>query len=177
MSIGQDYHLAPEKSTELAIDGSSTLHAWTASAGKVSGVPSSISIDGESIVIEAFTILTEVVSLDGGRGPSMNEKIQKALKAQTHPEVTFVIGESFSIPISDLPDAGFPVKGELNIAGISHDVELLTTVTIEDKALMISGKRDMKMSDFDIEAPSAMFGQIKTNDDITIRFTVKYITN
>lgn len=176
-SFGQEFKLAAENATELAIDGTSTLHGWTATAGDVSGVPDAISVDEGSVHVDPFSIVTQVMSLDGGRGPAMNGKIQKALKSETNPEVTFSIEEALFIQMSDIPEDGFPVKGKLNIAGISQDVELLTTITQEENGLSITGKRDMKMSDFEIEPPSAMFGQIKTNDDITIRFTLSYISN
>jgi len=176
-SFGQEFQLAPENSTELAIDGTSTLHGWTATAGEIAGVPQSISIEEGTIKVDPFSIVTQVMSLDGGRGPAMNGKIQKALKSDTNPEVIFSIEEGLSIQLTDIPEDGFPVRGKLIIAGISHEVELLTSISQENNTLSISGKRDMKMSDFEIEPPSAMFGQIKTNDDITIRFTVSYISN
>jgi len=176
-SIGQEYQLAAENSTELVIDGTSTLHGWTATAAQVDGVPTSVNVTEGTVHIDPFSIETKVISLDGGRGPAMNGKIQKALKADSDPTVIFNIQESLAISLSDISEDGFPVKGSLSIGGITHDVEIVTTITQKDKTLMISGKRDMKMSEFDIEAPSAMFGQIKTNDDITIRFNIKYITN
>jgi len=35
----------------------------------------------------------------------------------------------------------------------------------------------MKLSDFDIEPPSAMFGQIQTKDDIVVHFNFIYNKN
>lgn len=174
LSVAQEYTLAPEDSYELAIDGTSTLHGWTAKASDITGVPESISVTDGVLAITPMSIVTQVMSLDGGRGPAMNSKIQKALKVDTNPEVIFAIEKQVQIELGSLTDEGVPITGALTVAGKTQEVELITQVKVEDDKLLITGSRDMKMSSFDIEAPSAMFGQIKTNDDITIRFSVHY---
>ncbi len=173
----QTHTLSTEKASELAIIGTSTLHEWKAVAGEVRGIPETISLDGDLLSIDALTISASVESLDGGRGPSMNSKIQKALKNSTHPEVTFVVTDPIQMNMAEQDSKGYPIQGELSIAGETQSIELWTTVEMLEDKIHISGSKDMKMTSFKIEPPSAMFGQIKTNDDITIQFDVYYISN
>ena len=173
----QTHSLSTEQASELAINGTSTLHEWKAIAGDVTGIPDQITLDGDILSIDALSIKAGVESLDGGRGPSMNSKIQKALKNSTHPHVTFVVTDPIQMNLAEQDPKGYPIEGELTIAGESKTIELWTTVEMLEEKIHISGSKDLKMTTFNIEPPTAMFGQIKTNDDITIQFDVHYISN
>ena len=114
--------------------------------------------------------------MDGGRGPSMNKKIKKALKAATYPHVSFTQTEAIHLASKDDGNTVVNATGSLNIAGVEKVVTIELTATTQENQLVFTGKYPMKMSDFDIEPPSAMFGQIETKDDITIEFELIYQT-
>ena len=59
-------------------------------------------------------------------------------------------------------------KGVLNLAGKSLDIQVTAGGTVV--AGKISGEQALKLSNFDIEPPSAMFGQIVCHDDLTIKY-------
>jgi len=66
--------------------------------------------------------------------------------------------------------------GILSIAGNEQEVEVAVTgqLTAEGQ-LTFKGSKALKFSDFDIEPPSAMFGQIVCGDEITVHFEFHYI--
>lgn len=163
-----------EDSPEMSITGTSTLHDWTVNAEQINDYPIVIQLDDDELLIDSFSFNVEVSSMDGGRGPAMNNKIKKALLAETNPVVSFTQDESMSLTLSSDEEASFTTTGSLDIAGQSKSVEVECTVLLSDDSISFSGSRSLKMTDFGIAPPTAMFGQIKTNDDIVVHFTFTY---
>lgn len=169
----QNYVLASEPAEVLSITGSSTLHEWTVQAGEVNNLPQLMNINDNKIDLEAVDISIPVNTLDGGRGATMNNKIQKALLATEHPSVIFQLKEEQIINLSNSDSSS--ITGELMIAGASVPVDLDLTISSDGEQITLTGNEPMKMSDFGIEPPSAMFGQIQTKDEISVTFTLNYV--
>lgn len=168
------YVIAPEEGVKVSVKGSSTLHEWEAIASVISEVPPRLTTDLNSADgFENFGFKVGVEGLDGGRGASMNKKIRTALAATDHPNIIY-ISKSVALESSDEGQI-LKTSGVVEIAGKKMDVEVDANVEILDKNLIIKGSKALKMSDFDIEPPSAMFGQIKTRDDITVHFEFNYV--
>jgi len=165
------YVLAAEEGVKVSVKGNSTLHEWEAVASEIIDHPTEIITDLKvKSGFEDFGFKVGVASLDGGRGASMNKKIKKALIATTHPYIIFASAE-----VELLDESVVKSKGALEIAGKSMDVAVDATVSLEDDQLVISGSKALKMSDFGIEPPTAMFGQIKTRDEIEVHFEFRYV--
>jgi len=171
--LSQSYDIA-ESPPEMSITGTSTLHEWTVEASQINDYPSSITIDEDQLVIDAFSFSVDIESMDGGRGPAMNNKIKKALLSHTHPVVSYSQVERISLNLISGEEVAFTTKGKLDIAGQSESVDVSCTALLSGDTIKISGSRSLKMTDFDIAPPTAMFGQIKTNDDIVVHFTFTY---
>ncbi|MEL6194250.1 MAG: YceI family protein, partial [Bacteroidota bacterium] len=52
------------------------------------------------------------------------------------------------------------------------EVEISLSGKLLDQAFTFEGEYAMKMSDFGITPPSAMFGQIQTDDDVLVKFSL-----
>ncbi len=167
----QNYVLTSDPAEVLSITGASTLHDWNVKAGEVHNLPKQMSISNNTIDLEAFEISIPVTTLDGGRGATMNNKIQKALLATEHPNVIFKLNQEQMISLSD----STAIEGELLIAGQAVTIDLDVVISSDDEQLTLTGNEPMKMSDFGIEPPSAMFGQIQTKDEITVNFELTFI--
>ena len=180
--IAQDSFSIAED-TEVNIEGSSTLHAWKAVVGKVDGtlVPDSKFAKmklKEGSALGTVSLKFEVATIDGGRGDTMNDKIKNALKNDTSPYIEFKAAEPATIvSIIDKSSNKFKAvsKGSLSMAGVTKPVEIeLEGEFIDQETIKFTGAREMKMSDFDIEKPSAMFGTIVAGDDIKINFNLVF---
>lgn len=175
---GQDIWQAStdDTSPEIVIKGSSTLHEWSAKAEIVTDYPSSLQFDSDkSLDIDGFEFKVAVESLDGGRGSAMNDKIYKALDATHHPHIHFRQTEPISLPnVSSSWKAVSDVTGELSMAGKTLPVTISLSVHRTADELIFSGSKALKMSDYGIAPPSAMFGQIVTEDDIVVHYTFYY---
>ena len=144
----------------VQVAGTSTLHAWTVDVNNArgnlvlndQGVPTSVHVE------------FEVESMVSGRGPVMDGKVKKALKAETHPWIYFDSSQISSV------DGSLKVMGQLEVGGISRSIEL----TVNPNGDNYSTNSDISFSQFDIVPPSAMFGQIKCGDDLSITLEVTF---
>ncbi|MFT4566531.1 MAG: hypothetical protein ACI9FN_001492 [Saprospiraceae bacterium] len=162
---------------EISVTGTSTLHGWKATAAEISDFPNSLSLDlTKESVIENFGFSVTVESLDGGRGSAMNEKIFKAFSSEENPQIIFKQTESLSLPIlADGEQVSLNISGVISMAGQSADVSIPVNVEMKEDNLLFSGEQPLKMSAYGITPPSAMFGQIVTDDDIVVHYSFPYM--
>ena len=167
------YTIDKETPFEVYVSGSSTLHDWKATVATVTDYPASLIIGKEAI--ENFGFKVEVASMDGGRGSTMNGKIYKALKSETHPQITYE--QKSAAAIKALPGGEFKLTstGVLSIGGKEKTVTVEVMGTKKDGKLVLQAAKPLKLSEFEIDPPSAMFGQIQTHDDVTVHFTFNYL--
>ncbi len=149
------------KDYAVQVNGTSTLHAWTVNVNNANG----FILSNDSGIPTTVHLEFEVESMDGGRGAAMNDKIKKALKASTDPWIIF---DSRAIVQDE--GGGWKVEGDLDIGGILQPVNLM--VAQSDK--IYTAVVDLTFSMFEIEPPSAMFGQIKCGDNLSISLELTY---
>lgn len=159
----------------VTINGTSNLHAWNESVQHVNGKGDVIKDDGKSFTLQAFSILMEVKSIKSTEGSIMDNKTYKALKSDKYPEITFRLAD----PIADVPHGanGYTVnaKGSLTIAGVTRQIVMPVKVTINgDNKLVVDGSQRVKMTDYNVQPPTAMFGMLKVGDEITIGFKTTF---
>ena len=160
---------------EISVKGGSTLHDWTAECGEVVEYPSQLTLDiANDGVIEDFGFKVAVSSMDGGRGATMNNKINKALKGEQHPYITFKQTTPSSYLVNDNGQLTLTSSGLISLAGQEQKIDVTVIGEILEDRIVFTASHPMKLSDFDIEPPSAMFGQIKTKNDIFVHLSFTY---
>lgn len=172
-SIAQTFQIDENHLPKITVTGGSTLHDWEVIAGKVLDYPSQIIVEENTIKTFAFKV--EVKSMDGGRGTSMNNKIYTALQSETSPYITYIQDKPAVLNFENSNSIFNLISvGKVEIAGKEKLVETAMTGTLNNGLLTIKGSKALKMSNFDIEPPSAMFGQIQTKDDFIVHFEFQY---
>lgn len=169
----QNWQLDPGSAPEVVVTGTSTLHDWKATCSGVAGVPETLNIADQTI--KKFEFKVPVDSMDGGRGATMNNKIRTAFNAAEHPFINF--RQTEPAVLSGTPESGkfdFTSKGILSLAGKEKSITVSGKGTVKDGFMTLTASKELKMTDFEMEPPSAMFGQIKTNDDIVVHFAFHY---
>lgn len=167
-----EYVLSPD--SKIEIKGTSTLHDWTCEAKDFNG---SVQLLDETsgLFFQNIDLTFSVDSINGGKGKAMDKKIRKALKSNEFPFIQFVAKK---IPllsgedIKTLEQFRLRIPGTLSIAGKSQEIQLEVEGVQTKKSFTIISTYSMKMSDFEIKPPSAMFGQIVTGDEIRILFNL-----
>lgn len=173
---GQQWQLDSENPPVVTVTGTSTLHDWTVACAEVQEVPAQLALDpGNPGQITEFGFKVPVAAMDGGRGSSMNDKIFEAFKSAEHPFVSFQQTAPASYTKAQSGQFTITSTGTLTMAGASKSVEIECTGKVENGKLIISGSKSLKMSDFNMAPPTAMFGQIKTNDDVVVNYQFQYL--
>ncbi len=175
VSIAQSYNFVADSSAQITVTGTSTLHGWTVTAKEVQDVPSTLVIS-EQNTIDSFAFAVVVNSMDGGRGASMNKKVTTALKATEHPIITFQQSEPASISAIDtIGNFTLTAIGLLKMVGLEKEIEIDVKGQKTADGILLTGSKPLTFSQFGIEPPSAMFGQIVCGDDIAVNFEFKYL--
>ena len=161
------------KSSTLKIEGTSSLHDWSADANKVSG---SVNFGANDIAtaLKNVSVEIEVNAIKSEKGSTMDNNIYSALKAKSHPKISFQMTKVNSVKGNNT-DFTASVTGNLSIAGTTKLVDL--TVTGKKKTngdLVFNGSKKIKMTDFNVKPPSFMFGAMKTGDDVTVTFSTTF---
>tara|TARA_Y100001972_G_scaffold127745_1_gene185629 strand:- start:14068 stop:14601 length:534 start_codon:yes stop_codon:yes gene_type:complete len=149
-----------EKS-KVGIQGTSSLHDWesTVESFSINGIIASEQI---SDLVASF----KVKSIKSGKS-IMDSKTQEALMADKHPNIVF---KASALTIENGVVKG---PGTLTIAGKSKPFQFnATSKDLATSGLLISGSTKLKMSDFGIEPPTAMFGTLTTGDEVTVNYEI-----
>ena len=156
---------------DLIVSGTSTLHDWEIVAEDVAGSGSFEITDGVLTNISNLNVKVKVTEIKSGKS-GMDNNTFKALKSDEHPYITFSLSGA---PVTK-SGSNYTVNatGKLSIAGTSKSVTIQTNCVLSGNSITCEGSYKMKMTDFNVEPPTAMFGTIKTGDDITIDFKVKF---
>ena len=171
---GDLYVLSGEYSVTIA--GTSNLRDWKESVNLVSGaMEAEVNTDG-SIGLTSIRISMEVLSIKSDMGRVMDSKTYEALKATAHPEIVFTLSAPSRLtPVMDCGNP-IPVRGNLSLAGVCKPVTMqIKTILIRHGGLEFEGYEDLKMTDFGVRPPSALFGTMRASPDITIHFKTHFI--
>lgn len=154
----------------LDIHGTSNMHDWVLHAGQVD-VKASITTaeDDGTWNLSALTVEIPVEQIKSEKGSIMDKKTKKALMAEEHPVIRFTLPNATVLT----PGRTNYIQGTLKIAGVSKTIDLAVAVNQTSSGeLVCTGKKDLKMTDFKIDPPTALMGAMKTGDDISVKFSV-----
>jgi hypothetical protein len=162
--------------TTMTVSGTSTLHDWTSEVKTVDGY---VEV-GEKMInkqkikkgeeIPLVEIIVPVKAIISPRGATMDNKTYNALKSESHPEIKFKLE---NCKISEVSGTDFQLNaaGNLTIAGVTKKVEFpVSGKLLSSDKMSFAGAYKLNMVDYDMEPPSAMFGQIETGEEVEIKF-------
>jgi len=155
----------------LSIKGTSNLHDWE-SVAKEARANGSITVeDGTLKAIPSLTVEVPVKSIKSPKGSVMDNKTYDALKAKSNPNITFKLDKVNSlVKKGDAYDIS--ATGSLSIAGVTNKIDMQVKGKTSGDSVTFSGSKKMKMTDFKIDPPTALFGTMTTGNDIEIVFSV-----
>lgn len=174
VSHGQRYVVS--ETSELWIEGTSTVNSFECEAVALEfdyDVPHVI--QGSGFTVPGVSLLVPVRQLDC-QNRRMNRDLQDALKADDYPQIRLDVYRLELVPEAraDTEQTDSPtvrVHGVMTLAGSSRDVVIDLDGWLDDELRLHGvGKLDVKMTDFGVDPPTALFGLVKAHDDITIHF-------
>jgi len=171
IGVNAQSKLTVNSNSTLIVSGTSTLHDWEIEADQVSGYATFDIQEGILSKVSDLNIKVKSTDLKSGKS-GMDNNTYKALKAEEFEYIIFKLSESTLIK----EGSNYLVKGtgNLTVAGFTRQIDISSTCEITSGTVKCKGSYTMKMTDWKIEPPTAMFGTIKTGDEITIDFETTF---
>jgi polyisoprenoid-binding protein YceI len=172
------FRLSP-KDSRMIIRGTSTLHNWQCKVEQTSGQMTA-EFEGETIgnikSLVLGVVVNSIKSIDEKGAyyeKGMDKNVYKALKDEKYPTITFTLNRINKRTLIG-KDIAFDATGVLRIAGVAKEISLRTVATQTADAILFEGKIPIKMTDYNVDPPTAIFGTIKTGNEIMLEFKMAY---
>lgn len=172
-------HAAPldlQPESRLWVSGTSTVRAFQCQAGAFDAKIESSGGDAVAAVlagekaVSTVEVTVQAEKLDCRNG-TMNEHMRKALKATEFPTVVF---RATSYDLAHTSESvGVTLNGSLTLGGVAKPI----TVNAQakpgaDGTLIVSGTREVRMTEFGLKPPTLMLGTMKVDEKITVGFEI-----
>jgi polyisoprenoid-binding protein YceI len=179
LANAQQQFVLVAKESSMIFRGTSSLHSWQCRVEKLTGKLTA-AIDNQSVTsISALTLTFPALSIksideDGKHyDKNMDKNMYRALNADKYPSITFSLIK-FVKKNSSTKGLIVEAFGVLQVNGVSQEVTLSGICTVTPKGLIIEGELPLKMRAYNVEPPTAIFGTIKTGNEITINYKMAY---
>src|SRR5919198_113726 len=120
--------------------------------------------------LRRFQVRVPVTALKCGRG-QMDRIMYKALRADDEPECRQIVGNFDVVATDKEGEYSLKTAGILRVAGRENAVQL--DVAVEERpdgTLRAQGALPILMTDYGIKPPTALFGVIRTDNRIVVKF-------
>ena len=156
----QETYVLGDGST-IRVDGSSNKSDWSVNANGFSG-----SFEVTEGVPQSGTLTIDVKEMKGGRSLIMDRLMYSSFNADEHPHISFLLDSAEATG-----EDQWTMAGNLTISGVTLPVSVvLTEERSNNRTIRYSGAHELKMTDFGMKPPTAMFGSLHTKDDVQIAF-------
>lgn len=162
---------------DIKLSGTSNLHDWEMKSAKGTSEVAFV-VDSKGVITSLSNLsFTLPVTNLKSKSKAMDKNTYKALNADANPNISFA-GTSARITSKGNNNYVFNCTGKMSIAGTTKQTELIATGKYNpvDKSFTITGIKKMKMTDYNVKPPKALLGSIKTGNDITISYNIKFIS-
>jgi polyisoprenoid-binding protein YceI len=173
---GQDARVAVSPDSKLWIDGTSNLHGWTCRA---TSLDAAVDIDATIAsqiatappkALKRVQVKVPVKSLKCGHD-AMDNNLYKALKADETADISYILATFEATPGEAKDTFTLHTVGTLTVAGTEKKIEMDVVATrLVDGSVTAKGLVPIKMTDFGIKPPTAIFGRLKTGDEVKVNF-------
>lgn len=171
-----------DKNSTMVINGTSNIKDWKAEVeemnAKISLTPSLLEQDSMASPVSQFSLTIPVKEIESGKG-GMNRKIYGALKEEDHPEIMFnLISAALADTVQSAELFTLKVEGNLSVAGTVKEVSFPVKGTrVGEDNYRFEGTYGINMKDYDVDPPSAVFGTIKSREEVEIKFNILLTAN
>lgn len=157
------------KHYDVTVSGTSSLHDWESKAEKIECTASFMLANNALSDVNDVRVKIPVKSIKSSKGKIMDNKTWEAFHYEKYPSITFLMTDK-KINASN---NSINVTGDLTMAGVTRRIEFIVNYKmLPEGDLEVSGSKQLRMTDFKMEPPTAMMGTIKVGDEITISFQI-----
>lgn len=178
MAESQDLTLNIQGTPEMIIDGDSNVKSWDADVTQMDGtlrLQNVESVIPGNLTPESFNNLSITIPVKGIESSSggLTSNIHKYLKEKDHPNITFELNDVTNIA-EENGSYIITASGTVTAAGKKNNIDMKVTANIQNEGIQFSGEKELLMTDFDIDPPTAVFGTVRSKDEFTVKFDITF---
>jgi polyisoprenoid-binding protein YceI len=166
--------VAPD--SKLWIEGTSNLHGWSCKATTLDAAVELDAATANEVAVappkslKRVQVKVPVKSIKCGHG-GMDDNLYKALKADESPDISYIMATFDAAPGEAKDSFTLHTVGTLTVAGKENNLTMDVIATrMPDGTVKATGMVPIKMTDYGIKPPTAIFGRLKTGDEVKINF-------
>jgi len=167
-SVAQTFDVN-KSASKMEVLGTSNIHDWEILVKDFQGSINLELENGQLVKISQLDFSVIAESLDSGKG-GMDKNIYKALNADKYKTIIYKLVKVNNIDCTSKGQCKITTSGYLTIAGTKKLLDITFDSKISDGNIILSGNKAIKMSNFNIDPPTALFGTITTGDEVNIKF-------
>lgn len=158
------YKVGPN--VELKVTGTSTIHDWEMVSNQATGQGNLIIENGKLQAVKKLSVQMPAESIKSGKS-AMDKNTYTSLNTKKHPQINFELAD-----LSKVGEGLWKAKGNFTIAGVTKPASFEVKSSQVGEKVKFEGKYPFKLTDYQIDPPTAMFGTIKTGEEVTIHFNI-----
>lgn len=119
-----------------------------------------------------FTLRIPVAAFKCGNRVMEND-MRRALKAEAHPAIEFAFRQVVGGIEHDIDGGVYRARitGDLSLAGATRRLDIpVTAQRVSPARFRLRASLPLRMTEFGVEPPTALFGAIRARDALTVRF-------
>lgn len=164
------------KTTDIKIQGNSTMHKWASTVSKYVFSGNIEIRDNAVTAIQSATLKVNVKDIKSDKdSDQMDSRTYKALNSEKFPVITYEFGKARSVTRKG-NDFVAVIDGKLTIAGVAKNTTMTITLTPQANGdLKVKGSDRVLFTNHGLKPPSFVAGTLKVDNEVDVIFdlTVK----
>jgi polyisoprenoid-binding protein YceI len=154
--------------TNFSVFGTSTMHDWEMKSASRTGTANLTVTDSKLTDINSIdiTLLTESIKSEK---KSMDKVAYETLKTDKFKNIKYVLKSADKVN-----ETTWNLTGTYTIAGVSKVLKTQVKTSVVNGVVTFQGLNKITFTEFGMKSPTAMFGAIKTGEDLTIKFNLNF---
>lgn len=152
----------------FSVSGTSTLHDWTMKSATGTGTANMTVANSKLEKITSLTINIPVETVKSEK-TSMDKVAYKTLKTDKFKTIKYILKSAMKAN-----ETTWNLVGTYTIAGVAKEVKTTAKTTVTNGVITLEGSNKITFTQFGMKSPTAMLGTIKTGEDLTIKFKIKF---
>ena len=155
--------------TSFSVLGTSTLHDWEMQSSSRTGNANLTVANSKLTDINSIDITLPAETIKSEK-KSMDKVAYETLKTDKFKNIKYVLKSAEKVN-----ETTWNLTGTYTIAGVSKVLKTQVKSTVAANGVVtLQGSNKITFTEFGMKSPTAMFGAIKTGEDLTIKFNLNF---
>ncbi|REH00395.1 YceI family protein [Flavobacterium aquicola] len=154
--------------TNFSVLGTSTMHDWEMKSASRTGTANLTVTDSKLTDINSIDITLPAETVKSEK-KSMDKVAYETLKTDKFKNIKYVLKSAEKVN-----ETTWNLTGTYTIAGVSKVLKTQIKTAVTNGVVNLQGSNKITFTEFGMKSPTAMFGAIKTGEDLTIKFNLNF---